>query len=153
VRRQRNERQRGFTLLETVIAAALSSAAVLSLAAAALGTLHTTARLERMANVTDHALNILSDLREATAYDPEGLRKLLGRKITTTFSDGDALKASTMTATIAVAQAGAAGTITAAVTVTDPTGVSATESQILFAEVPAPGSVIDAATPSPAPGG
>jgi hypothetical protein len=58
-----------------------------------------------------------------------------------------------MTATIAVARVGALGPIFAAVTVKDPAGVSVTEGQILFAEVPAPGSVIDAATPSPAGGG
>lgn len=153
MRHLRNESQRGFTLLETVIASALSCAVALSVAGAALGALHATARLERTANVTDHALNILSDVREATAYDSEALSKLVGREVTTTFSDGDPLTPSTMTATIAVAQTVASGPISAAVTVTDSTGVSVTERQIMFAEVPAPGSVIDAATPSPAPGG
>jgi type II secretory pathway pseudopilin PulG len=153
VRYLRNEAQRGFTLLETVIGGALSCAVALSLAAAALGTLHASARLERTANVTDHALNILSDLREATAYDSAGLRNIVGRTVTTTFSDGDAVKPSTMTATIAVARVGPLGPIFAAVTVKDPAGVSVTERQILFAEVPAPGSVINAATPSPAAGG
>jgi hypothetical protein len=103
--------------------------------------------------VTDHALNILSDLREATGYDSEALRRLVGRAVTTTFSDGDPLKPSTLTATIAVAQTGASGPIFALVSVTDPAGVSVTEKRIMFAEAPAPGSVIDAATPSPAPGG
>ena len=148
---RRLARQRGFTLLECMVATILTSALALSLARAVLDNLHATARSDSRANLTTHALNILSDLREATAYDSDALKRIAGRTTAATFpveyGNGD----STLTATINVAPGSGSGPLWASVTVTDATGVSVTERQSLSVEAPAPGSVIDQTTPAPAP--
>jgi type II secretory pathway pseudopilin PulG len=148
-----NERvaQRGFTLLETLVATALTVTLILSVTAAVLGSLHASARLGERAELTDHALNILSDLRETTAYDANALTAMTGRSVTTTFP-ADASNARVLTATIGVAQSGPSAPVIASVTVTDANGESVTEQQTLYFEAPAPGSVIDQATPTPAAG-
>lgn len=144
--------QRGFTLLETLVATALTATLILSVSAAVLGSLHATVQLGERAELTDHALNILSDLRETTAYNANALAAMTGRTVTTTFR-ADATNARVLTATIGVALSGPSGPVVASVTVADPNGESVTEQQTLFVEAPAPGSVIEQATPTPAAGG
>jgi type II secretory pathway pseudopilin PulG len=153
VKRRPFEGELGFTLVETVVAAALTSVTAFTLVAAVLGALHATARSSREANLTDHALNILSDLREATAYDANALNKIEGQTVSSTFPDDAASTPSRLTASVTVTRDSASNTVFASVTVGDSGGATATEKQVLFVEAPAPGSVIDQETPSPGSGG
>jgi type II secretory pathway pseudopilin PulG len=145
--------QRGFTLLETLMATGITTALAFAVTAAVLGSMRATARLDERAELTDHALNILSDLRETTAYDATALAKMTGRTVRTTFPSNASSGAIVLTATIGVSQAAPNAPVVASVTVQDPNGESVTEGQTLFVEAPAPGSVIDEATSAPAGGG
>jgi hypothetical protein len=141
--------ERGFTLLETLFAAGLTTAFVVSVLAAVLGSMHSSATLAERAELTDHALNILSDLREATAYGEGTATRIAGRSVVTSFP-ADALPgAAQLTAAIGVSPPAHDGSVVASVTVTDAHGVNVTESQTLFYEAPVPGSAID----QPGPGG
>lgn len=144
--------QAGFTLLETLVATALSTSLALAIVSAVLASMHATARVNDQAELTDHALNILSDLREATAYDTGVLAKVGGRTALTTFPANASPNARMLTATVSVSRAANSTTpVVATVTVSEDGGASVTETQALFVEAPAPGSVIDAATPTPGP--
>jgi Tfp pilus assembly protein PilV len=141
--------ERGFTLLEAAIATALVCFIVLAVSAAVLHSLRATAQLAARAALTDDALNVLADIRAATAYDAAALARIAGRSYTANVVRGGV----TLTVAVAVSRGGAAVPIVADVTVTDANGVSASERQQLYAEAPAPGSVIDQPSPSPAPVG
>jgi type II secretory pathway pseudopilin PulG len=146
-------RQAGFTLLETVVATTLTAAFSLCVFAAVASSLHAVDRLDERANLADHALNILSDLREATAYDQVALKQITGRTVSTTFpSSMLTTTAETLRARLSVTQASATLPIFATVTIVDAAGNTVTERQTLSNEAPVPGSVIDAATASPSPG-
>ncbi len=137
--------ERGFTLLEAAIATALTCAVVLGLAATVAHALHANATLAERAALTDDALNVLSDLRAATAYDAGALAQITGRTTNATIvRNGQSLAV-----TVAVGSSGPATPTIANVTVTDPNGESATMSRQLYVEAPAPGSVIDEPSPSP----
>lgn len=150
--------ERGFTLLETLVASSLASALVMAITASLLGTMHAIARIADRAALTDHALNILSDLRESTAYDDSPfagteLAKLAGHTVSATFPASAAENAPKLTATIAVSKPATLETpVVATVTVSDAEGVSVTETQTLFVEAPPPGSIVDAPTPVPSTG-
>ena len=138
------QHERGFTLLEAAIATALVSFVVLAVSAAALQAMHGSATLAAREALTDDALNVLADLRATTAYDPNALANLPGRSyVASVVRDGE-----TLSVAVSIAQSGANAPLVASVTVTDPNGASATESQQLYLEAPAPGSVIDQPSPS-----
>jgi len=147
--------ERGFTLLEALVAGALASALVIAITASLLETMHATARIAERAALTDHALNILSDLRESTAYDGSPytgtkLAMLAGHTISATFQANAVENAPSLTATIALSQPPTRDTpVVATVTVSDYEGVSATETETLFVEAPPPGSIVDGPTPTP----
>ncbi len=139
--------ERGFTLLEAAIATALTCAVVLGLVATVAHALHANATIAERAALTDDALNVLSDLRAATAYDAGALAQMTGKTTNATIvRNGQSLAV-----VVAVGGSGPATPVIANVTVTDPNGESATISRQLYVEAPAPGSVID--EPSPAPSG
>jgi prepilin-type N-terminal cleavage/methylation domain-containing protein len=151
VRPQR--REAGFTLIEVVVATALTASLSLCVFAAIASSLHAVDRLENRVNLSDDALNILSDLRESTAYDPAALKQIVGHSLTTTFTDPQSnAPARKLQARLSVTQTSPAMPIFATVTVVDAAGNTATERQTLSSEAPAPGSVIDAATASPSAG-
>ncbi len=141
----RRRGERGFTLLEAAIATALVSFVVLAVSTAVVHSLHATATVAERAALTDDALNVLADLRSATAYDADALTRIAGR----TFAASVVRDGQTLAVGVSVTGGGASGPVTAAVTVTDANGTSATETRQLYVEAPAPGSVID--QPSPAP--
>jgi len=139
--------QRGFSLLEVTIAGALVSFVVLGVSSAVLNSLRATATLTAHEALADDALNVLSDLRAATAYDGDALAHIAGRNSTATIvRDGKPV-----TIAISIGPADANGAVVAKVTATDATGATATEQQTLYVEAPAPGSVIDQPSPGPAP--
>ncbi len=137
--------ERGFTLLEAIFAIGLSTTVVFGVTAAVLGSLHATNRVVVREALTDDALNVLSDLRTATAYDATLLASLIGRSSTSTLvRDGKRL-----TIDVSVTRAVPHSPIVAHVTVSDENGVQTSEQQQLYAEAPAPGSVVEGPTPGP----
>jgi Tfp pilus assembly protein PilV len=145
--------QAGFTLIEAVVATALTAAFSLCMLGVVAAALHAVDRLDARANLADHALNILTDLRESTAYDPILLEHVVGHFASTTFSSPEtAAPTQTLRARLSVTQASATSPIFATVTVVDGNGDSVTERQTLSTRAPAPGSVIDAATAPPSEG-
>lgn len=137
--------ERGFTLLEAAIATALTCAVALGVCAGVLQALHANAMLAERAALADDALNVLADLRSATAYDTGALAQIAGRTTNATI----VRNGQTLSVAIDVGAAGGATPVIAQVTVTDANGATATETRQLYVEAPAPGSVID--EPSPAP--
>ena len=137
--------ERGFTLLEAAIATALTCAVALGVCAAVLRALHADAMLAERAALADDALNILADIRSATAYDAGALAQIAGRTTNATI----VRNGQTLSVTIDVGAGGGTTPVVAQVTVTDANGNAATETRQLYVEAPAPGSVID--EPSPAP--
>jgi prepilin-type N-terminal cleavage/methylation domain-containing protein len=135
--------QRGFTLLETVVALGITSSVVLGVAGAVLHATHASAQLARRDGLADDALNVLSDLRVATAYDAAALARLAGRTyVSTVVRDGR-----TLTVAVDVTRGGAGAPIVASATVTDATGATATESEPLDVAAPAPGSPVEQPSP------
>ena len=95
------------------------------------------------ATLTGDALDVLADLRAATAYDARALARVAGCRYTATVvRDGG-----TLSITVAVDRERTGVPTIAHVTVSDANGVTATADRELYAEAPAPGSVV--AVPSP----
>jgi hypothetical protein len=146
------ETQRGSMLLEALVATGLAAALILSASAAVLGALHAEANGVERSALTDHALNVLSDLREGTAYDPKALAGMVGRTASATISASALSSAAPqLSTTISVLQAANSAPPIATVTVSAPDGASITLRQALFVEAPAPGSIVDQPSPTPAP--
>jgi prepilin-type N-terminal cleavage/methylation domain-containing protein len=138
--------ERGFTLLETAIAIALVCSVVLGASAAVVRATHANADFAERAALSNDARNVLSDLRVATAYDGAALRRLGSRTYTSQIvRDGVPL-----TVAVAIRPSGASAPSVASVTVSDARGESATEERPLYDEAPAPGSIVDQTSPSPA---
>ena len=145
------KRQRGFSLLEVLVASALTIAAILIVTGAVLGSLHATALAAEKSVLAEDALNALSDLREATAYGVAAtgnqerplLQKLVGHSATMT-----RLRSSnvTETITVTVTQAKPGDPIVAQAMASDGSR-SDTEQRTLFYEAPAPGSVVIESAP------
>jgi prepilin-type N-terminal cleavage/methylation domain-containing protein len=137
--------QRGFTLLETAIGIALVCSVVLGASAALVRAAHAnTASVERDA-LSNDARNVLSDLRVATAYDG-AVQRLGSRTYTASIVRGGA----PLTIAVAIAPSGPSAPSVARVTVSDANGDAVTEERPLYDEAPAPGSVVDQPSPSPA---
>ncbi len=137
--------ERGFTLLEAALATALTCAVALGLCAAVLRALHANALLAERAALADDALNILADIRVATAYDAGALAQIAGRSTSATI----VRNGRTLSVAIDIGAGGGTTPVVAQVTVTDASGATATETRQLYVEAPAPGSVIDEPSPTP----
>ncbi len=138
--------QRGFTMLETAIAIALVCSAVLGASAAVVRATHANADFAARAALSDDARNVLSDLRIATAYDGAALQRMGSRTYTTSIvRDGAPL-----TIAVAIRPGGTSASNVARVTVSDASGESVAEERSLYDEAPAPGSIVDQSSPSPA---
>jgi type II secretory pathway pseudopilin PulG len=144
--------ERGFTLLETIVATSVTTGVAVGVLSVVLSSLHSVNRIEERVNLSDHALNMLSDVREATAYEPALLKQLVGRSAAGSFSTADPDAPQTFRATFSLTQASPVAPIVGVATVTDAAGNAVTEQQTFSAEAPAPGSVIDAATAAPTDG-
>jgi hypothetical protein len=96
--------------------------------------------------LSDDARNVLSDLRIATAYDGAALQRMGSRTYTTSIvRDGAPL-----TIAVAIRPGGTSASNVARVTVSDASGESVAEERSLYDEAPAPGSIVDQSSPSPA---
>ena len=143
--------QRGFSLLEVLVASALTIAAILIITGAVLASLRATALAAEKSALAEDALSALSDLREATAYGVAAagaqeqplLQKLVGHSATMTRQ-----RTANITETIAVnvTQAKPGGPIVAEATASDGS-LSDTEQRTLFYEAPTPGSVVTEGAP------
>ncbi len=133
-----NAAQRGFSLLEVLVATALTTAVMLAVTAAVLNSLHGTALAQERSALTDDAANALVDLRSATAYDHTLLATLAGRTSQTMVAQPPSPPV-TLTLTIGSAK----GTSPLLATATASDGAqSVTEHRELYQEAPAPGSVV-----------
>jgi hypothetical protein len=116
-----------------------------------LGMLHSLAIATDRTALADDALNVLADLRAATAYDATFLGKLAGRSATEKLTLPSLQRTRTVTLTTSVTAAGN-GVYVAHVTAVDRDGTTVTEQAMLTQEAPAPGSVVDdSPTASPPP--
>ncbi len=143
--------ERGFSLLEVLVATALTIAVVLVITSAVLGSLRATALAAGKATLAEDAADALVDLRQATAYgvasadakDTPLLAKLVGHTATMQRQRSNDV---TETITLSVIQAKPNGPIVAEATASDGSR-SDTERRTLFYEAPAPGSTVSEAAP------
>lgn len=140
----------GFLTIEAVIAIALMALGAGTVMAAILAVWHQTAAGQPRAALTSSALNVLTDLRAATAYDGRQLAALAGGSIqfdlTEPAPSGSPQPRHIIAAIGAMTPGGAA---VATVTVSDAHGGTVTLHSTLVQEAPAPGSVLSAGTLSP----
>jgi hypothetical protein len=133
-------------LLETAIAIALVCSVVLGASAAVVRAAHANASYAERSALDNDARNVLSDLRVATAYDGAALQHLGSR----TYTASIVREGTQLTVGVEIRQSGASATSVARVTVSDANGDTATEERPLYDEAPAPGSIVDQPSPSPA---
>lgn len=130
--------ERGFSLLEVLIATALTTVVMLAVSAAVINSLRTTALAEERSRLADDAANALVDLRSATAYDPNLLQALATHSSQTTIAKPPS---PTVTLTLTLGAANGTGPVLATATATDGLQI-VTEHRELYEEAPAPGSVV-----------
>ena len=73
-------RERGFTVVEAMVAIVVTAIAVFGVTGAVLGAMRAHTAADIRASLDDDALAVLSDVRMMTAYDPAMLRKLERRR-------------------------------------------------------------------------
>ena len=137
--------ERGFSLLEVLVASALTVGVILLITGAVLGSLHATALAAQNSALAEDARNALSDVRAATGYgvaaegnaEAQLLQKLVGHTSTMQRARGDA----TETITVSILQAKPGDPIVAQATASIGAR-SQTERRTLFYEAPAPGSIV-----------
>ncbi len=145
--------QRGFSLLEVVIATALTAFVIVAAATAVARALHGTALVEKKVAMRADALNVLADLRAVTAYDRDALQRMVGKTATMRI-DRSAADVETIDVRVSAEPNAlpngtppAAGVAPATVTVAEATvtelGETITERQVLYNEAPAPGSAVN----------
>lgn len=152
--RHRNER--GFSLLEVVVATALTAFVIIALASAVAKSIHGTSLVETKVAMRTDALNVLADLRAATAYDAGALQKMVDRTASMTIAHSASdietisvrvtVEANRVPSPLTQGSSGPA-TISAPVDIAEATvtelGETVTERQVLYAEAPTPGSSVD----------
>ncbi len=139
-----SRRERGFSLIEVLIASALTIGVLLAATTAVANALHGSALATQTMALHDDALNVLTDVRALTAYDDMSdlsrtrLRALVGRSVTTNVTRPNG---SAEMITLTVSQAPGAANPVANATVTA-NGISVTERATLSVEAPSPGSSV-----------
>jgi Tfp pilus assembly protein PilV len=146
--------ERGFTLIEALIAAGILTVVVLCAMAAVSAAARATARAAPRAILAETAQNVLADLRAASAYDPAELADLAAegsRRVALEEEQADGSGLRQAVTTEIVPNAAGAGYL-ATVTVKDVAGNTVTLRSTLVQEAPAPGSVVPLSSPLPAGG-
>ena len=131
------QRERGFSLMEVLVASAITMGVILALAAAVLGSMHATAEADEQSSLARDAIDAISDVRAMTGYDGTMLANMVGKTSTMTRPQPSG---ATETITLAVVRT-PGNPIEAIATATDGTR-TATERQVLYNEAPAPGSTV-----------
>jgi Tfp pilus assembly protein PilV len=142
----------GFLLLEALIAVALVAICAGAALAAVVAVMHAMSRALPAPGLTVSAQNVLTDLRAATAYDPAELAALSGKSTAFTADEpapDGSLRPVRITVGVTTTATGAAQHATVTATASD--GSAVTLAATLIQEAPAPGSVVPAAGPTPAP--
>jgi type II secretory pathway pseudopilin PulG len=138
-------------LVEAIVAVALVAVCAAAALTAAAAVTHATARAFPAAALSSTAQNVLTDLRAATAYDPDELAALVNRSVSFEASepapDGSAQAPIRITA--AVTRSARTDAYVGSVTARASDGNAVTVQATLVQEAPAPGSVIPASTPPP----
>ncbi len=130
--------QRGFSLLEVLVATALTIGVILATTSAVANALHASAAADRHMALNDDALSALTDVRAVSAYDPVMFHSLAGRTSTMTLAGNGAPE------TISVAIVAAPGGWNLLATATATQGdIAVTQRQTLYLEAPMPGSSVD----------
>ncbi len=140
--------ERGFTILEVLVAICITAIAIYGVTGAVLGTMHAQADSNLKSSLDDDALAVISDVRMMTVYDPTMLAKLSGkgtvmnrtlpggaRETITVSIDG---RAAVLTAGVPTTASGEVATVVAA-----SGSQRATERVTLYQQAPSPGSVVD----------
>jgi type II secretory pathway pseudopilin PulG len=130
-------KERGFTLLEVLIATGLTVCVLLAVTSAVSNSLRVAALTDREAALNDDALSVLSDIRAISAYDPAMLKKLAGRHATMALNPGVAAE----TISVSISATPSASDLLATATVSQG-GATVTHTQTLYLEAPAPGSSV-----------
>lgn len=145
------ENERGFTLIEALVATGVLTVVLLCALGAVAGAVRATNSAAPRAALAEIAQNVLADLRAATAYDPDELASLAAtgtRRFTLDEPPTDGASAQrNVTASVAPNPAGG---YSATVTVEDAAGNTVTMHSTLVQEAPVPGSVLPLSTPLPA---
>jgi type II secretory pathway pseudopilin PulG len=146
--------ERGFTLLEALVATTLAATVVVGLAGVVAASTHAAATAQLRIGLEDDAASVLADVRAITAYDDTMLQRIVGRSATMTRTlRGGARETIELSVTLRPlataapvnangATANGATQIVARATVTVD-DVRVTEDETLFHEAPAPGSTVE----------
>ena len=143
--------ERGFTLIEALVATGILTSVLLCVLGAVAGTVRAANSAAPRAALAEIAQNVLADLRAATAYDPDELAALAAtgtRHLTLDETQADGSSAQ-RDVTAAVAPNAAGAGYDATVTVGDAAGNTVTMHTTLVQEAPVPGSVLPLSTPMP----
>lgn len=142
--------ERGFMLLEVLVAAVLTIGVILAVTTAVLANVHATTLAEERIRMSDDGLNAIADLRAITGYDGGMLRGLIGKHSTSTV-DSDGLPETIIIdfTSQQLAIGSATSTVVANITI-ERDGQTVTEQQSLVQQAPPPGSTVTP-TPEPAP--
>ncbi len=137
-------------LVEALIAVALVGVCIGAIATAVLAVSHATARTMPAAALTLTAQNVLTDLRAATAYDPDQLAALDGRSTAFSVNEpGPNGSPQAIRIEARVTRSAVTGASIGSVTARAANGIAVTLDATLVQEAPAPGSVLPASTPPP----
>lgn len=145
----RRERERGFSLIEVIVAAALTAFVMIAIASAVAASVHASTLVDMKTRMRADALNVLTDLRAVTVYDKAMLAQMIGRstsmKITHAADDIETIEVHVNVEPNVVRNSDGTSTTTTAnvanVTITE-FGNTVSERAMLFNEAPAPGSVV-----------
>jgi uncharacterized membrane protein YqiK len=143
----RNER--GFSLIEVIVAAGLTAFVMIAIASAVAASVHSTTLVDMRTRMHSDALNVLTDLRAITVYDKAMLAQMVGKsasmKIVHSASDIETVDVSVNIEPNVVRYSDGTTTTTVAkvanVTIHE-LGENISERETLFNEAPAPGSVV-----------
>ena len=140
--------ERGFTIIEVLVAIVITAIAVYGVTGAVLGAMHAQADSNIKASLDDDALAVLSDVRMMTVYDPTMLAKLSGKRtvMNRTLAGGgteviDVSIVGLPAAMPAGVPAAASGEVATVSATSGP--LSATERETLYQQAPSPGSIVD----------
>ncbi len=146
---RRRESERGFSLIEVIVAAALTAFVMIAIASAVAASVRSATLVDMKTRMRADALNVLTDLRAITVYDKAMLAKMVGKstsmKITHSADDVETIEVSVHVEPNVVRNSDGATQTTIAkvvnVTITE-SGKKISERAMLFNEAPAPGSVV-----------
>jgi prepilin-type N-terminal cleavage/methylation domain-containing protein len=132
--------ERGFTLLETLVALAIAAIAIAGVAGAVTSSLYASARSETKILLAADASNVLTDLRAAGAYDPAALAAMAGRSASARLVLPGSREPRVVAIEARVVRDATPDRYLASVTASAPDGTSVTQQVTLVVEAPAPGS-------------